>query len=761
MGAWRFISLFLLLTLGQDSQAMARANECLSCHQKRVSPEKDQRINKFSIDPLILTRSAHRDLSCLACHQEAEIIPHSGGKMKGIACASCHGEDAQKIVSLSIHAALSCPSCHGGHDIEAKADFSAGKCAACHPGPYAAYQKSIHGQSQRAGHKEAARCHDCHGAHDIQKKNDPRSRIYPLSLPHTCARCHVNPELIAKYKIPAPSAYQHYMDNIHGRALTKSGLLVAAVCSNCHGSHEILPAKDPKSSISRGRVPETCGSCHAGVLAVFENSIHGQAWKNNIPNAPICTDCHTAHRIQRVELETWKLVALQECGTCHWERLKTYRDTFHGHVTSLGYAVGARCSDCHGAHDIFPPSDSRSKIHSQNIVATCRSCHPKATLSFAQYYAHADYRNKEKYPLLYYTDRFMVFLLLFTFSIFGVHTFLWLPASLKDRLRWKKTYFQGLKKEEKKSTVYYWRLNLFHRLMHILVILSFIGLVLTGMPLKFSYSSLVQKIAPYLGGFQTASFIHKVCALMTFFYFGLHLVYIAYLRFHKKQKGLFWGPNSMVPQMVDFRNFYRHFLWFLGKGPRPQFGRFTYWEKFDYWAVFWGVSMIGTSGLFLWFPTFFAQYFPGWIFNIAIIVHSDEALLAAGFIFSIHFFNTHLRPTKFPLDHVIITGRISEEDFLYEHPLEYQQLKKEGLLSLKQTDSPPLWMMNLSRIVGFSALSLGIAVITVIIFALLEKVGYLILLLGFGLPFILLLLAGYFWLIYRRSSEDHYSPPKL
>ncbi len=596
-----------------------------------------------------------------------------------------------------------------------------------------------------------ARCHDCHGGHDIQRKGDPRSWVYPLNLPRTCARCHVNPELIEKYKIPAPTAYQDYMDNIHGRALTKSGLLVAAVCSNCHGNHEILRSQNPASTISRGRIPETCGTCHAGVLSSYSQGIHGQALKKGDSRAPICTDCHSAHRIQRVELEAWKLGVMRECGTCHIERLQTYRDSFHGHVTSLGSVVGARCSDCHGAHDVFPPTDPRSSTHKKNIVATCGKCHAKATPSFAQYFAHADYQNKEKYPILYYTDRFMVLLLLFTFSLFGVHTFLWLPRSLRDRLNHRKEKMR-LEAEGRQAQVYYLRLNLFHRLMHVLVILSFMGLVLTGMPLKFSYSPLVQKLAPYLGGFQTAGFVHRVCALFTFFYFGFHLVYVGYLHFRRKQRGLFWGPNSMVPQLQDFKNMLNHFRWFLGMGPQPQFGRFTYWEKFDYWAVFWGVSMIGTSGLFLWFPTFFAQYFPGWIFNVAIIIHSEEALLAAGFIFSIHFFNTHLRPTKFPLDHVIITGRISEEDLIYEHPLEYQQMQKGGTLAKMRTDPPPLWMMNLSRIVGFSALGVGMAIIAVIIFALLEKAGYLLLLLGLGIPFLLMLLAVYFLWRYSRPS---------
>ncbi|MDI6752912.1 MAG: cytochrome c3 family protein [Thermodesulfobacteriota bacterium] len=757
MSRWTlFITLSGCLLLFFIAQPCPASEECFACHLLEILKATDRGKKVLApIDSKNLAGSVHQALSCGDRHPDAAMVPHPK-KMKAVACESCHGEEPRKILGKSVHASIpSCSSCHGTHEIQSKVKFSPAHCATCHPHSDQAYQRSVHGLSQKKGQGKAARCQDCHGGHDIRKKGDSRSQVYPLNLPRTCGRCHVNPELIKKYKIPAPAAYQLYMDNIHGRALTRSGLLVAAVCSNCHGSHEILPSQNPASSTSRGKIPETCGTCHAGVLATYGQSIHGQALKKGDSRAPACTDCHSAHRIQRVEVEAWKLGVVRECGTCHLERMMTYRDTFHGHVTSFGSAVGARCSDCHGAHDILPPADPRSTIHKKNIVATCGKCHAKATPSFTQFYAHADHRNKEQYPILYYTDRFMVLLLLFTFSLFGVHTFLWLPRSLRDRLHRRREKRQAI--ERKGVEVYYLRLNLFHRLMHVMVILSFMGLVLTGMPLKFSYSPIVQKIAPYLGGFQTAAFIHRICALFTFFYFGLHLCCVAYLHFKKKQPGIFWGPNSMVPQLEDFKNFFRHFRWFLGLGPRPQFGRFTYWEKFDYWAVFWGVSIIGTSGLFLWFPTFFAQYFPGWIFNVAFIVHSDEALLAAGFIFSIHFFNTHLRPTKFPLDHVIITGRISEEDLLYEHPLEYQQMQKEGTLARKRTDPPPLWMMNLSRIVGFSALAIGIAIITVIIFALLEKVGYLLIFLGFGLPFILTLLAAYFFWSYRRYSGD--SPP--
>jgi cytochrome b subunit of formate dehydrogenase len=283
---------------------------------------------------------------------------------------------------------------------------------------------------------------------------------------------------------------------------------------------------------------------------------------------------------------------------------------------------------------------------------------------------------------------------------------------------------------------YYLRFTLFQRILHFTVIFSFLGLVLTGMPIKFSYHPIVLTLAPHLGGIQMARFAHRVFAIITFGYFAIHLIQIAYRYFYKKEKGLFWGPTSMVPQPRDILDMTRHFRWFLHLGPRPEFGRFTYWEKFDYWAVFWGVGMIGVSGLFLWFPTFFAIYFPGWIFNVAVIVHSDEALLAAGFIFIIHFFNTHLRPTKFPLDHVIISGRISKEEILYEHSLEYQRLLGAGNLEGKKCQPPPLWMINVSKIIGFSAIGIGICTIVLILWTMAQEIHPLLTFFRIALPVI-------------------------
>jgi cytochrome b subunit of formate dehydrogenase len=271
---------------------------------------------------------------------------------------------------------------------------------------------------------------------------------------------------------------------------------------------------------------------------------------------------------------------------------------------------------------------------------------------------------------------------------------------------------------------WYLRFNYYHRFLHALIIFSFLGLVLTGMPLKYYHTGWAQALARYMGGIGTLGFIHRVCGAITWLYFILHILYaIHYVVKVRDEPLLKWfvGPNSMVPWTKDLQDVGGHILWFLGMRERPKFDRFTYWEKFDYFAVFWGVGIIGFSGLMLWFPEAFSKVVPGWTFNIAIILHSDEALLAAVFIFSIHFFNTHLRPEKFPLDPVIFTGRISEEEFIHERPLEYQRMVDQGKLDALETTPPTRITLIWARIIGFMAYGLGLIMILLIIYSAIKE----------------------------------------
>jgi cytochrome b subunit of formate dehydrogenase len=268
------------------------------------------------------------------------------------------------------------------------------------------------------------------------------------------------------------------------------------------------------------------------------------------------------------------------------------------------------------------------------------------------------------------------------------------------------------------SPVYVRRFDAFDRVTHGVLMLSFLGLAATGLPLLFSDEAWAQAMTRFLGSFEVAGWLHRVFATLLILIFVVHLSRI-FRKVAGGDYGMLWGPTSMVPQPRDLADLVGHLRWFVGQGPRPRFDRFTYWEKFDYWAVFWGMGIIGASGLLLWFPEFFARFLPGWIFNIAMLVHGEEALLAVGFIFTIHFFNGHLRPDKFPMDTVIFTGRLTIDELRHERPEEYERLRRAGRLDEIRTSPPDPWLLRLGRVVGTVAVATGLILVTLILFAVL------------------------------------------
>lgn len=221
----------------------------------------------------------------------------------------------------------------------------------------------------------------------------------------------------------------------------------------------------------------------------------------------------------------------------------------------------------------------------------------------------------------------------------------------------------------------YWRFNLFHRFVHLLVMVSFAGSAVSGMALKFRTAGWAKLAMELMGGVPGAAWLHRLCAIVIAFYCLLHFFFIVY--YLVRRKGPIFGGSSMIPRPQDLIDLWRHFLYFIGRGPRPRFDRFSYWEKFDYWAVFWGVLIIGLSGLVLWFPDVATRFLPGIVINVAHIMHSDEAVLAVGFVFVVHMFNTHLRVEKFPIDKSIFTGTVSEEEMQREHALEWERIKED------------------------------------------------------------------------------------
>jgi len=530
------------------------------------------------------------------------------------------------------------------------------------------------------------------------------------SRPRTRATCQ---KAAVRYKGEQKQIVEGYLESIHGRGLLEAGLTVTATCADCHTAHGELPHTDPASTVHHDNVAATCGKCHRGIYELFQVSVHSPAVTHTNEPLPSCKDCHTAHGIARTDIENFRVNIMTQCGRCHEKLTETYFDTYHGKVSKLGYAKTAKCYDCHGAHDIQPVWDPRSHLSRDNIVATCGRCHPGSNRRFAGYLTHATHHDPNKYPTLFWTFWGMTGLLVGTFFVAGLHTLAWLPRSMRYRRQLKRA------KEAHRGELYYRRFPKLYRNLHIMVIVSFIGLALTGMMLKFSYTGWAWTLSRLLGGFEAAGFIHRVCAILTFTYFGLHLRDM--IR-RKRESGLSWwryisGSNGMMFGLNDLREFWQSVKWFFGRGHRPDYGRWTYWEKFDYFAVFWGVTVIGLTGLMLWFPTLFTKLLPGWALNVATIVHSDEALLAVGFIFTVHFFNTHFRPEKFPIDTVIFTGTLPLEEFKQDRPREYAEARQSGDFDERLEPPPSKRKVMWWTVFGFSALGIGILLILLILYA--------------------------------------------
>jgi cytochrome b subunit of formate dehydrogenase len=268
---------------------------------------------------------------------------------------------------------------------------------------------------------------------------------------------------------------------------------------------------------------------------------------------------------------------------------------------------------------------------------------------------------------------------------------------------------------------YYTRFSVPQRYLHGVLAITFLGLALTGLPLRFSNTRVAEAVARAVGGFGAILFFHLVNAVVMTIAFLIHLGNVAYRVVAHKEYGLLWGPDSMVPRLKDVQDFIGNLKWFLHRGPKPKMDRYAYWDKFDYWAVFWGMAIIGFSGYAMWFAPFFARFIPGYWLNIALLIHGEEALLAVTFIFTIHFFNTHLRPENFPMDLVIFDGRVSEEELQHKHPEEYKRLVEDGELEKLRVEAPPRWLRNFGWVFGTSVILVGFVLIALTIVAFVKE----------------------------------------
>jgi cytochrome b subunit of formate dehydrogenase len=384
-------------------------------------------------------------------------------------------------------------------------------------------------------------------------------------------------------------------------------------------------------------------------------------------------------------------------------------------VTDLGLVTGATCSDCHTPHGNLPADDPSSSVNAANLRETCGKCHGVVQDAFLSFDTHNDPTDPHDNPKVYSVWRFMTVLLFSVFGFFGVHDLLWLQRSLVGVLR------REFNKSSEEEGAYIRRFSSVHVRTHIVVIITFLVLAATGLPLKFYTAPWAQPLVGIFGDVETTRLLHRLAALATFGYAAFHLGHLFFRSILKKERGLFWGADSMVPQPKDVSDFIVNLKYFLYFGRRPSIGRWAYWEKFDYLAVFWGILVIGASGLILWQPNLFARFMPGWTLNAAYVIHSEEALLATGFIFIFHFFHTHLRPESFPMDPVMFTGRMPLKKFRVERPLEYRRLLENGTLYERLVPVPTLAERRNAYFLGVVATIIGIMLTGGIIWALLGR----------------------------------------
>ncbi len=626
-------------------------------------------------------------------HAEVSIVTGEKPQFTKSDCLACHGVRTEGIPYInethfesSVHKDLTCTDCHSTIKALPHPEKLAGpNCGACHGDVESRYKGSVHGKASTDGISKAPRCWDCHGKHDILPASDPSSTVYPQRLPSTCGKCHNSALMSKQYNIPVSNPYELYEKSVHAFAL-KNGL-PAATCSDCHNAHDIQPMNVTTSTIAKANVPKTCSKCHPEQYDKYTPSVHWTAYLHGISSAPVCTDCHAEHAIlspTNPNSPVYPLNVPKTCTNCHGNvqiaenfgmpaiRLSEYMKSFHGVMIKGGSIVAANCASCHRAHEILPESDPRSSVYPQNLPEVCGKCHAHIT--------KADIRHlKEIHGPMGISKEIMgivrmIYIWLIAVTIGGMLLYVYADFIKKLRSKEREELLKSLEGGD------YIRFNATERALHIIHLFSFFILAYTGFAHHWPDGWWSWWLTHIDNGLVRA-WIHRVSGVVLIVSFIVQFVLMFVTERGREQF------RALLPVVSDVTGTVQLFLYNIDlAGKRPRFGRFTPFEKFEYWALIWGNTLMALTGLALWFTTATIALLPVWFLNLFMMVHFYEAILATLAILIWHLYWTVFDPIMYPYNPSIFSGKMPMKLMEEEHPLEIAEKKAKTDIGLTSTE---------------------------------------------------------------------------
>lgn len=697
------LSVILILSTAGLLNAQSR-EDCLMCHSDRdLTMERRGREVSLFVDESPLKKSPHRKLLCVACHIgfSAEDIPHKE-KIQPVNCMTCHRDAPLKhrFHPQMIRAAsgngkpdVSCKHCHGTHDVvspkvsESKFHPShlTESCGTCHASVKEKFIHSEHAKAYAAGVKGAPNCLTCHKS-DITRVQAGRDTIQlRIAQEKMCLSCHLDDPDVRARTSPSAGFIAAYEQSVHGAALLR-GNPRAANCIGCHGSHEMKHGYDPTALVHKLHIPETCGKCHGEIEKDYFQSIHGVAAMGRKKDAPVCTDCHGEHNILSPSDPRSPVAPLnvsgQVCSPCHssvrlsekygirTDRFRTFSDSYHGLAIRAGSVEVANCASCHGVHNIKPSSDPTSMVHKDNLAATCGTCHPGANERFAIGAVHVTMA-KEDEPILYWIATFYITAIVVLVGGMSLHNVLDFIKKAKHKLMMRR----GLIAEEPVGHSLYLRMTVNERLQHGALMLSFTVLVVTGFMLRYPEAWWVVAIRNLSDSiFDLRSLLHRTAGVVMIAASVYHIVYVT-----ATQRGREL-IRDLMPKLQDASDAIAVMKYNLGLSPeKPMFGRFSYIEKSEYWALVWGTIIMTVTGVIMWFDNTFMGLLTKLGWDVARTIHFYEAWLATLAIIVWHIYYVIFNPDVYPMNLAWLTGTLTEAEMAEEHPLELEEIRRKEI----------------------------------------------------------------------------------